>query len=60
MMLVEGSSVTIKGKTTYQYAETFVIPAAAKKCVIKNNGKERAKVIKAFLKEDHFTYGKII
>jgi mannose-6-phosphate isomerase class I len=45
--------------TTYQYAETFVIPAAAKKCIIRNNGKERAKLIKAFLKEDHFTYGKI-
>jgi mannose-6-phosphate isomerase class I len=54
MMLVEGTtvSVSIAGgpKTTYHYAETFVIPAAAQSYTLYNNGPSRAKVIKAFLK----------
>ncbi|SEW39841.1 Mannose-6-phosphate isomerase, class I [Chitinophaga sp. YR573] len=58
MMLVEGTAVAINGQAVYQYAETFVIPAAAGKCVISNKGKERAKVIKAFLKEEHYTFNR--
>jgi mannose-6-phosphate isomerase class I len=58
MMLVEGTAVAINGQAVYQYAETFVIPAAAGKCVISNKGKERAKVIKAFLKEEHYIFNR--
>ncbi len=54
MMLVEGESVLIEtqdgNKQTFAYAETFVVPAAAKSYVLTNLGKVRAKVIKAFLK----------
>ncbi len=53
LMLVEGTtvSVAVNGvKTTYHYAETFVIPAAAEMYTLYNNGLRRAKVIKAFLK----------
>lgn len=58
MMLVEGSSVTLEvdGEThVFHYAETFVIPAAAKQYTLVNNGKERAKVVRAFIKDsiDH-------
>jgi mannose-6-phosphate isomerase class I len=54
MMLVEGESVLLETadgtKQTFAYAETFVIPAAAKSYTLINQGKARAKVIKAFLK----------
>ncbi|MCC8407917.1 class I mannose-6-phosphate isomerase [Mucilaginibacter sp. UR6-1] len=54
LMLVEGTSVIVKTKgneaITFQYAETFVIPAAAKTYTLTNAGLGRAKVIKAFLK----------
>ena len=54
MMLVEGSAITIKTangtEQTFAYAETFVIPAAAQSYTLTNLGKNRAKVIKAFLK----------
>lgn len=54
MMLVEGESVLIETqdgkKQEFAYAETFVVPAAAKNYLLTNLGKERAKVIKAFLK----------
>ncbi|KAA2243774.1 hypothetical protein F0L74_14955 [Chitinophaga agrisoli] len=57
MMLVEGTSVTVSttngGAIPYHYAETFVIPAAAGICEIRNTGPGRAKVIKAFLKPEH-------
>lgn len=57
MMLVEGTSISIKTAagtaTVYHYAETFVIPADADVYTITNLGKGRAKVIKAFLKEEH-------
>ncbi len=57
MMLVEGTSVTVStangGTIPYHYAETFVIPAAAGVCEIRNTGPGRAKVIKAFLKPEH-------
>lgn len=59
MMLVEGTAVAINGQAVYRYAETFVIPAAAGKCVISNEGKGRAKVIKAFLKEEHYIFKSI-
>jgi len=56
LMLVEGESVTVQTAhgqtTTFQYAETFVIPAAAKGYTLVNNGSGRAKVIKAFVKDD--------
>lgn len=54
LMLVEGQSVTIETlngtKQEFAYAETFVVPAAAQSYVLMNGGKERAKLIKAFLK----------
>ncbi|MDB5132973.1 MAG: hypothetical protein JWR02_2722 [Mucilaginibacter sp.] len=54
MMLVEGDSILVEtadGTTmVFAYAETFVIPAAAKSYKFTNLGKGRAKVIKAFLK----------
>ncbi|MEZ2336349.1 class I mannose-6-phosphate isomerase [Mucilaginibacter sp. RCC_168] len=55
MMLVEGDAVLVETangtKQTLAYAETFVIPAAAKNYKLTNQGKGRAKVIKAFLKQ---------
>jgi len=59
MMLVEGTAVAVNGQAVYQYAETFVIPAAAGEYVISNKGKEKAKVIKAFLKEEHYIFNSI-
>jgi len=54
MMLVEGQSVSVETengfKQTFAYAETFVIPAAAKSYKLTNMGNNPAKVIKAFLK----------
>ncbi|RDC56012.1 hypothetical protein DU508_13850 [Pedobacter chinensis] len=54
LMLVEGSSITVITKhgtvMQFSFAETFVIPAAAESYRIINNGSQRAKVIKAFLK----------
>jgi predicted NBD/HSP70 family sugar kinase/mannose-6-phosphate isomerase class I len=54
MMLVEGQSVLVKtgnGEThRFNYAETFVIPAAAESYQLVNEGKGMAKLIKAFLK----------
>jgi len=54
MMLVEGESILLETadgtKQIFAYAETFVIPAAAAAYQLTNLGKNRAKVIKAFLK----------
>lgn len=54
MMLVEGETVLVEtadgGSMVFAYAETFVIPAAAKSYRLTNLGKSGAKVIKAFLK----------
>ncbi|MGZ3964731.1 MAG: class I mannose-6-phosphate isomerase [Mucilaginibacter sp.] len=54
MMLVEGDSVLLETENgtsqAFAFAETFVIPAAAKNYKLTNLGKTRAKVIKAFLK----------
>ena len=56
LMLVEGSSVSVEtadGVITYfNYAETFVIPAAANQYTLINNGGGVAKVVKAFCKEN--------
>jgi len=54
MMLVEGESILIEtadgSSEIFAYAETFVVPAAAKGYRITNLGKSKARVIKAFLK----------
>ncbi|WP_316823665.1 hypothetical protein [Pedobacter miscanthi] len=56
LMLVEGTAIKVKGtngqETDFHYAETFVIPAAAESYTLINTGKTRAKVIKAFVKDE--------
>ena len=55
MMLVEGDKVLLETDNgtshVFAYAETFVVPAAAKSYTLTNLGKGTARVIKAFLKE---------
>lgn len=54
LMLVEGTAITIETADgtmrRYNFAETFVVPAAAGAYKLSNQGKGRAKVVKAFLK----------
>lgn len=54
LMLVEGESISVRTaegtENAFAYAETFVIPAAAKSYQMINLGHQRAKVVKAFLK----------
>jgi mannose-6-phosphate isomerase class I len=54
LMLVEGESISVRTadgtEKIFAYAETFVIPAAAKNYQMTCLGNKRAKVIKAFLK----------
>jgi hypothetical protein len=63
MMLVEGTAIAVRtasGKeTVYYYAETFAIPAAAETYTLVNKGPGRAKVIKAFIKEEHPVFSTI-
>ena len=56
LMLVEGTAITLHSangtQRTFHYAETFVIPAAAHAYRISNQGTGKAKVVKAFIKEN--------
>ena len=53
-MLVEGTSVTLKTKAgmefDFNYAETFVVPAAAESYTIVNNGDKPAMMVMSFVK----------
>jgi len=54
LMLVEGTFVDVVTEDgssgRFAFAETFVVPAAAKTYTLINSGTKRAKVVKAFLK----------
>jgi hypothetical protein len=54
MSLTEGNSIdveTMNGfRTTFSFAETFVIPAEAKSVRITNNSSSEAVLVKAFMK----------
>ncbi|WP_316839717.1 class I mannose-6-phosphate isomerase [Pedobacter gandavensis] len=55
LMLVEGSQLEIMAhgeSTIYNYAETIVVPAAAKTYTMTYLGSGRGKVLKAFVKDD--------
>ncbi len=56
LMLVEGTTISVQsadGKTSnFHYAETFIVPAAVKSYTITNTGGGKAKVVKAFVKDN--------
>ncbi len=53
--VVEGERVILEtangGRQEFHYAETFVVPAAAERYVLRNAGKGEVKVVKAFVKD---------
>ncbi|MBW8683608.1 class I mannose-6-phosphate isomerase [Chitinophaga rhizophila] len=63
LMLVQGTAIAVKTdngeETVYQYAETFVIPAAASQYTLINKGPGKAKVVQSFLKHDHPVFSTI-
>ena len=56
LSLVEGQTIALETgqglRQRFQYAETFVVPAAAVRYRLINEGREPVKVISAFVKED--------
>ena len=56
LMLVEGQSISIQTndgrETIFHYAETFVVPAASAFYRINNLGNVKAKLVKAFIKDE--------
>lgn len=53
-MLVEGQSVEVKvgtGNSVFQYAETFLIPAAVEQYTVRNSGTQKAFLVVAYVKE---------
>lgn len=60
LMLVEGETIEVETDdgtlSAYNYAETFIIPAAAKHYTLTNKSTSTAKVIKAFVKYDKYQY----
>ncbi|MCQ6961416.1 class I mannose-6-phosphate isomerase [Mucilaginibacter aquariorum] len=55
LSLVEGESIIVKTGDLEQvihYTETFIIPANAKTYSMRNNGNKKAKVVKAYVKDE--------
>ncbi len=56
LMLVEGTEIAVRvgdRETVFRFAETFVIPAAVSQYTLVNKGAGVAKVVKAFVKDNH-------